>query len=131
MSFSSSRDRKRSCIRADHISTRSACSALRRDPNMVANRSLTLMTNILYNTILTDMETCYKVFRREVVQQIPLRARGFEFEPEITAKVLKRGHRIYEVPISYNGREWEEGKKIKWYDAPKAAWTLLRYRFTD
>ncbi len=99
--------------------------------NMVANRSLTLMTNILYNTILTDMETCYKVFRREVVQQIPLRARGFEFEPEITAKVLKRGHRIYEVPISYNGREWEEGKKIKWYDAPKAAWTLLRYRFTD
>lgn len=99
--------------------------------NMIANRSLTLMTNILYNTILTDMETCYKVFRREVVQQIPLRARGFELEPEITAKVLKRGHRIYEVPISYNGREWEEGKKIKWYDAPKAAWTLLRYRFTD
>jgi len=99
--------------------------------NMVANRSLTLLTNILYNTILTDMETCYKVFRREVVQQIPLRARGFEFEPEITAKVLKRGHRIYEVPISYNGREWEEGKKIKWYDAPKAAWTLLRYRFGD
>lgn len=99
--------------------------------NMIANRSLTLMTNVLYNTILTDMETCYKVFRREVVQQIPLRARGFELEPEITAKVLKRGHRIYEVPISYNGREWEEGKKIKWYDAPKAAWTLLRYRFTD
>ncbi len=99
--------------------------------NMIANKLLTLMTNILYNTILTDMETCYKVFRREVVQQIPLRARGFEFEPEITAKVLKRGHRIYEVPISYNGREWEEGKKIKWYDAPKAAWTLLRYRFMD
>lgn len=99
--------------------------------NMVANKMLTLMTNILYNTILTDMETCYKVFRREVVQQIPLRARGFEFEPEITAKVLKRGHRIYEVPISYNGREWEEGKKIRWYDAPKAAWTLLRYRIVD
>ncbi len=99
--------------------------------NMVANRMLTLMTNVLYNTILTDMETCYKVFRREVVQQIPLRARGFELEPEITAKVLKRGHRIYEVPISYNGREWDEGKKIKWHDAPKAAWTLLRYRFTD
>lgn len=99
--------------------------------NMIANRGLTLMTNILYNTILTDMETCYKVFRREVVQGIPIRARGFELEPEITAKVLKRGHRIYEVPISYNGREWEEGKKIKWHDAPKAAWTLLRYRFTD
>jgi len=99
--------------------------------NMVANRILTLMTNILYNTILTYMETRYKVFRREVVQQIPLRARGFELEPEITAKVLKRGHRIYEVPISYNGREWEEGKKIKWHDAPRAAWILLRYRFTD
>lgn len=99
--------------------------------NMMANRLLTLMTNILYNTILSDMETCYKVFRREVVQEIPLRARGFEFEPEITAKILKRGYRIYEVPISYNGREWEEGKKIRWYDAPKAAWTLLRYRFVD
>jgi len=99
--------------------------------NMLANRLLTLMTNILYNTILTDMETCYKAFRREVVQEIPLRARGFEFEPEITAKILKRGYRIYEVPISYNGREWEEGKKIRWYDAPKAAWTLLRYRFVD
>jgi glycosyltransferase involved in cell wall biosynthesis len=99
--------------------------------NMIANRALTLMTNILYNTILTDMETCYKVFRREVVQQIPLRARGFELEPEITAKVLKRGYRIYEVPISYNGREWDEGKKIKWHDAPKAAWTLLRFRFTE
>ena len=99
--------------------------------NMLANRLLTLMTNILYNTILSDMETCYKVFRREVVQEIPLRARGFEFEPEITAKILKRGYRIYEVPISYNGREWEEGKKIRWYDAPKAAWTLLRYRFVD
>lgn len=99
--------------------------------NMIANKILTLITNILYNTILTDMETCYKVFRREVVQQIPLRACGFELEPEITAKVLKRGHRIYEVPISYAGREWYEGKKIKWYDAPKAAWTLLRYRFMD
>lgn len=99
--------------------------------NMVANRMLTLITNILYNTILSDMETCYKVFRREVVQQLPLRSRRFEFEPEITAKVLKRGYRIYEVPISYNGREWTEGKKIKWYDGPIAAWTLLRYRFTD
>ncbi len=99
--------------------------------NMVANRMLTLITNILYNTILSDMETCYKVFRREVVQELPLRSRRFEFEPEITAKVLKRGYRIYEVPISYNGREWTEGKKIKWYDGPIAAWTLLRYRFTD
>jgi glycosyltransferase involved in cell wall biosynthesis len=99
--------------------------------NMVANRGLTLITNILYNTILSDMETCYKVFKAEVVKGINLRSRRFEFEPEITAKVLKRGYRIYEVPISYNGREWHEGKKIKWTDAPIAVWTLLRYRFTD
>jgi glycosyltransferase involved in cell wall biosynthesis len=99
--------------------------------NMVANRFLTFMTNILYNTILSDMETCYKVFKAEVVRDLPLRARRFEFEPEITAKVLKRGYRIYEVPISYNGREWEEGKKIRWTDGPIAAWTLLRYRFVD
>jgi glycosyltransferase involved in cell wall biosynthesis len=99
--------------------------------NMVANRSLTLITNILYNTILSDMETCYKVFKAEVVRGIKLRSRRFEFEPEITSKVLKRGYRIYEVPISYNGREWHEGKKIKWTDAPIAVWTLFRYRFTD
>jgi glycosyltransferase involved in cell wall biosynthesis len=99
--------------------------------NMVANRILTLVTNILYNSILSDMETCYKVFRADLVRSIPLRARGFEFEPEITAKVLKRRHRIYEVPISYNGREWEQGKKIRWTDAPKALWTLIKYRFVD
>jgi glycosyltransferase involved in cell wall biosynthesis len=99
--------------------------------NMVANRCLTLLTNILYNSILSDMETCYKVFTAEVVQELPLRSRRFEFEPEITAKVLKRGYRIYEVPISYNGREWDEGKKIKWTDAPIAALTLIRYRFVD
>lgn len=99
--------------------------------NMVANRILTLLTNILFNAILSDMETCYKVFRAEVVKNLPLRSRRFEFEPEITAKVLKRGHRIYEVPISYNGREWDEGKKIKWTDAPIAVITLLRYRIMD
>lgn len=99
--------------------------------NMVANRTLTFTTNILYNTILSDMETCYKVFRAEVVRGMKLRSRRFEFEPEITAKVLKRRYRIYEVPISYNGREWNEGKKIKWTDGPIALLTLIRYRFTD
>lgn len=99
--------------------------------NMVANRTLTLVTNILYNAILSDMETCYKVFCAEIVQDIRLRSRRFDFEPEITAKVLKRGHRIYEVPISYNGREWEEGKKISWKDGVVAMWTLFRYRFTE
>jgi glycosyltransferase involved in cell wall biosynthesis len=99
--------------------------------NMIANRLLTLVTNILYNAILSDMETCYKVFRREVVQDLVIRAKGFDFEPEITAKVLKQGIRIYEVPISYNGREWYEGKKIKWTDAPIALWTLIKYRFVN
>lgn len=99
--------------------------------NMVANRGLTFITNILYNAILSDMETCYKVFRREIAQNMRIRARGFEFEPEFTAKVLKQGIRIYEVPISYNGREWNEGKKIKWTDAFIALWTLIKYRFVD
>lgn len=99
--------------------------------NMVANRTLTFVTNVLYNSILSDMETCYKVFRAEVIRGIPLRSRRFDFEPEVTAKVLKRGHRIYEVPISYNGREWDEGKKISWKDGVVALWTLVKYRFTD
>ena len=99
--------------------------------NMVANKLLTLQTNILFNAILSDMETCYKAFHRDVVTEMPLNARGFEFEPEFTAKVLKQGIRIYEVPITYNGREWSEGKKIKWTDAFVAAWALIRYRITD
>jgi glycosyltransferase involved in cell wall biosynthesis len=99
--------------------------------NMVANRGLTFATNILFNAILSDMETCYKVFRAEVVQDMRIRSRRFDFEPEITAKVLKKRIRIYEVPISYNGREWDEGKKIKWTDAPIALWTLMKYRFVD
>jgi glycosyltransferase involved in cell wall biosynthesis len=99
--------------------------------NMVANRILTLVTNILYNAIISDMETCYKCFRAEVARDLRIRARGFEFEPEFTAKVLKTGARIYEVPISYNGREWHEGKKIKWTDAVIALWTLVKYRFVD
>jgi hypothetical protein len=77
------------------------------------------------------METCYKVFRADVIKGIPLHSRRFEFEPEITAKVLKRKHRIFEVPISYYGREYDEGKKISWRDGPKAAWTLIKYRFVD
>ena len=85
----------------------------------------------LYHAILSDMETCYKVFRAEVIRDIPLRSRRFDFEPEVTAKVLKRGYRIYEVPISYNGREWEEGKKITWKDGVIALWTLILYRFVD
>ncbi len=95
------------------------------------NKLLTFITNILYDAILSDMETCYKVFRSDVIKDIPLHARRFEFEPEVTAKVLKRGHRIYEVPIAYTGREYEEGKKITWRDGPLALWTLIKYRFVD
>jgi glycosyltransferase involved in cell wall biosynthesis len=99
--------------------------------HMVGNKMLTLTTNILYNAILSDMETCYKVFRAEVVRDMVIHAKRFEFEPEITAKVLKQGIRIYEVPISYNGREFDEGKKIHWTDGPIALWTLIKYRFVD
>jgi glycosyltransferase involved in cell wall biosynthesis len=99
--------------------------------HMLGNKLLTLTTNLLYNAILSDMETCYKCFRADVVKGLVLRAKRFELEPEITAKVLKRGHRIFEVPISYYGREYEEGKKIGWRDAPLAFWTLLKYRFVD
>jgi len=99
--------------------------------HMLGNRFLTLVTNVLYDTIITDMETCYKCFSADVVRGLPLRARGFDLEPEVTAKVLKRGHRIYEVPISYTGREFTEGKKITWHDGFKALWTLIKYRFVD
>lgn len=99
--------------------------------HMVANYMLTFMTNILYNTILTDMETGYKVFRRKVVQNMPLHAKRFDFEPEFTAKVLKRRYRIFEVAITFNPRDYTEGKKIKLKDAFEAVWTLLKYRFVD
>ena len=99
--------------------------------HMVANKLLTLMTNLLYNSILTDMETGYKLFRREIIQDIPLHSKRFEFEPEITAKLLKRKVRIFEVPISFNPREYEEGKKIGLPDAFEAIWTLIKYRFVD
>jgi glycosyltransferase involved in cell wall biosynthesis len=99
--------------------------------HMLGNKLLTLLTNILYDAILSDMETGYKAFRADVIRGIPLRARRFEFEPEVTAKILKRGYRIYEVPISYTGREYSEGKKIGLKDAFPALWTLLKYRFVD
>jgi glycosyltransferase involved in cell wall biosynthesis len=97
----------------------------------MGNRFLSLTTNVLYNTTLSDMETCYKLFDRSVIEGITIRASRFEFEPEITAKILRRGIRIYEVPISYTGREFDEGKKITWRDGFIALWTLVKYRFTD
>lgn len=99
--------------------------------HLVANYMLTFMTNILYNTILSDMETGYKVFRKEVVEGMTIHAKRFDFEPEFTAKILKRKYRIFEVPISFNPRDYSEGKKIKLKDAFEAVWTLLKYRFVD
>jgi glycosyltransferase involved in cell wall biosynthesis len=99
--------------------------------HMVANKMLTLMTNVLYNSILTDMETGYKLFRREVIQGITIRSNRFDFEPEITAKLLKRKVRIFEVPITFNPREYSEGKKIGFSDAFAAVWALLKFRFVD
>jgi glycosyltransferase involved in cell wall biosynthesis len=97
----------------------------------VGNRFLSLVTNVLYNSTLSDMETCYKLFDRRVLDGIRLHADRFDFEPEFTAKVLRRGIRIYEVPISYAGRELSEGKKITWQDGVTALWTLVKYRFVD
>jgi glycosyltransferase involved in cell wall biosynthesis len=99
--------------------------------HQVANKLLTFMTNILYDSILTDMETGYKVFRREVVEGMNIRSKRFNFEPEFTAKILKRKHRIFEVPITFNPRDYSEGKKIGLKDAFEAVWALIRYRFFD
>jgi glycosyltransferase involved in cell wall biosynthesis len=96
----------------------------------LGNRVLTLITNVLYNTMLTDMETCYKVMRREVLQGMSLESDGFGIEPEMTAKIFKRGYRVYEVPISYDGRGYDEGKKIGWKDGFVALWVLLKHRFS-
>lgn len=97
----------------------------------VGNRALTLLSNCLTNINLTDMETCYKVFRREVIQSIPIEENRFGFEPEITVKVAKRHLRIYEVGISYWGRTYEEGKKIGWKDGARAVWCLLKYSIKE
>jgi len=98
---------------------------------VMGNKLVTLATNILFDCYISDMETCYKVMRREIMQGLRLESRGFEIEPELTAKLVKAGHRIYEVPISYAARSREEGKKLTWTDGIKALRTLLRYRFSD
>jgi glycosyltransferase involved in cell wall biosynthesis len=96
----------------------------------VGNRMLSLVTNVLYSSTLSDMETCYKLFDSEVLEGLTIVSNRFDFEPEITAKVLRRGHRIYEVPISYAGREPDEGKKITWRDGFSAMRALIKFRFT-
>jgi glycosyltransferase involved in cell wall biosynthesis len=97
----------------------------------LGNKGLTLITNMLFFSNLTDMETCYKVFKRGVLDGITLKATRFDLEPEITAKILKKGYNITEVPINFRGRNFDEGKKITWRDGIKAIYYLIKYRFTD
>ena len=97
----------------------------------LANLFLNLVTNVLYNTTMTDMETCFKAVRAELLKSLDLKSDRFGIEPEITAKLFKRGARVYEVPITYEGRDYSEGKKISWKDGFPALWTLVKYRFTD
>ena len=97
----------------------------------IANKILTLLTQILYDTRLTDMETCYKAFRAEVIKNIEIKSNRFDFEPEITAKILKQKVRFAELPISYNARTNSEGKKINWKDGIQAIFTLIKYKFFD
>lgn len=99
--------------------------------HLFGNKFLSLVTNILYNATLTDMETCYKIFKRDIFKKVKIKCDRFDFEPEITAKVLKQGVRLYELPISYYGRDYDEGKKITWKDGIWAILALIRFRFTD
>ena len=95
----------------------------------VGNKFITFLTGIMYNTTLTDIETCYKMFRADLLKELNLKSKSFEIEPELTAKLLKMQLRIYEVPISYYGRSYQEGKKIHWWHGVHAVWTLIKYRF--
>ncbi|MDD3089531.1 MAG: glycosyltransferase family 2 protein [Candidatus Omnitrophica bacterium] len=98
-------------------------------PHYMVNKTLTVLTNILFGGSLTDMETCYKMVRTDIMKDIDIKAERFEFEPEVTAKLLKRGVKIVEVPVSYRGRSYDEGKKIGWRDGIEAVMTLLRMKF--
>jgi glycosyltransferase involved in cell wall biosynthesis len=97
----------------------------------LANLFLNLVTNVLYNTTMTDMETCFKAVRADLLKSLDLKSKRFGIEPEITAKLFKKGARVYEVPITYEGRDYAEGKKITWKDGFPALWTLIKYRFVD
>ena len=95
------------------------------------NKFLTLTTNLLYDSTISDMETCYKVFKSSIFKKVKIKSNRFDFEPEITAKVLKQKVKLYELPISYYGRDYLEGKKITWIDGFSALWALIKYRFID
>ena len=97
----------------------------------LGNKFLTRVTNILYRANLTDVETCYKVFKADIIKSLDLRCKRFEFEVEVTAKLIKSGYRIHEVPIAYHGRSWREGKKITWKDGLNSLFTLVKYYFWE
>jgi hypothetical protein len=97
----------------------------------LANKGLTMATNFLFDSMISDMEVGYKAFRTEIIKEMKINAKGFDFEPEVTAKILKKKVKLFEVPITYSGRDYSEGKKITWKDGFKAIWTLLKYRFID
>ncbi|HEY9758545.1 MAG TPA: glycosyltransferase family 2 protein [Oculatellaceae cyanobacterium] len=99
--------------------------------HLLGNKFLSLVTNVLYNSTLTDMETCYKVFKADIFKKVSIKSNRFDFEPEITAKVLKQRVRLYEMPIAYYGRDYAEGKKITWRDGFAALWALAKFRFMD
>jgi len=99
--------------------------------NYQGNKLISLITRALFFQKITDMETCYKVFKADVIKRIKLKAKRFDFEPEITAKIMKKGYKIYEVPISYKCRSYAEGKKITWKDGLAALWHIIKYRFVD
>lgn len=99
--------------------------------NKIGNRLITTMANLLFGAHISDEATCYKLLETKLAKDIEVKGNGFEFEPELTAKILKRGIKIYEAPISYIGRSHKEGKKINWRDGLKALWTLVKYRFVD
>lgn len=99
--------------------------------NLLANKFITFLANVLYNTNLTDIESCYKAFKTEVIKDVEIKSNRFDFEPEITAKILKKGVRLKELPVSYNARSYEEGKKITWKDGFHALWVLFKFRFVD
>ena len=99
--------------------------------HFIGNKLLTILTNILFGVKLNDMETCYKLIPGDFIRKMNIRSNRFNFEPEITAKILKSGMKIVEVPISYKGRSWSEGKKITWRDGISALYTLIKFRFLD
>lgn len=113
--------------RLSHNKTKDTFAGL----HYLGNKFLTLVTNLLYSTRITDMETCYKAFRSDIIKGIKIRSNRFDFEPEITAKVLKKKCRLAEAPISYNGRDFHEGKKITWVDGLWALKALVKFRFID